>query len=147
MIIWSLKALTLLIGSKCVPNGTHTNHCCDNLAHASKVIKNSAMNMYMYNLYSHVYVYLHNYIYTHMYMFISYIQYVCNYIIIHVYRHIYVHVCMCVRVNTCTCRYLCMLIYMWILFRLSVKSEKSQILSPVLFLYQQHHLLHTNSSH
>ena len=38
---------SLLISSKCVPNGAHTNHCCANLAHASKRIKNSAQN-YIY---------------------------------------------------------------------------------------------------
>ena len=27
---------SLLIGSRCIPNGTHTNHCWSNLAHASK---------------------------------------------------------------------------------------------------------------
>ena len=33
----------MLIGSRCIPNGTHTNHCWANLAHASKVIKNSGV--------------------------------------------------------------------------------------------------------
>ena len=28
----------LLIGSRCIPNGAHTNHCRANLAHASKHI-------------------------------------------------------------------------------------------------------------
>ena len=32
----------LLIGSRCIPNGAHTNHCWANLAHASKPIKHSA---------------------------------------------------------------------------------------------------------
>ena len=32
----------LLIGSKCISNGTHTNHCWANLAHASKVIRKYA---------------------------------------------------------------------------------------------------------
>ena len=32
---------SFLIDSKCIPNGTHTNHCWANLAHASKLIKNS----------------------------------------------------------------------------------------------------------
>ena len=31
-----------LIGLRCIPNGTHTDHCWANLAHASKLIKNSA---------------------------------------------------------------------------------------------------------
>ena len=31
---------SLLIGSRCIPNGAHTNHCRANLAHASKRIKN-----------------------------------------------------------------------------------------------------------
>ena len=31
---------SLLFGSRCIPNGTHTNHCWANLAHASKGIKN-----------------------------------------------------------------------------------------------------------
>ena len=31
----------LLISSRCIPNGSHTNHCWANLAHASKRIKNS----------------------------------------------------------------------------------------------------------
>ena len=30
----------LLIGSRCIANGTHINHCLANLAHASKRIKN-----------------------------------------------------------------------------------------------------------
>ena len=30
----------LLIGSRCIPNGAHTNHCWTNLAQASKHIKN-----------------------------------------------------------------------------------------------------------
>ena len=30
---------SLLIGSRCVPNSAHTNHCRANLAHASKCIK------------------------------------------------------------------------------------------------------------
>ena len=33
----------LLIGSKCIPNGAHTDYCWANLAHASKLIKNSAL--------------------------------------------------------------------------------------------------------
>ena len=32
---------SLLIGSRCIPNGAHTNHFWANLAHASKLIKNS----------------------------------------------------------------------------------------------------------
>ena len=32
---------SLLIGSRYIPNGTHTNHCWANLAHGSKHIKNS----------------------------------------------------------------------------------------------------------
>ena len=32
---------SLLIASKCIPNGAHTNHCRANLAHASNLIKNS----------------------------------------------------------------------------------------------------------
>ena len=31
----------LLIGSRCIPNGAYTNRCWANLAHASKLIKNS----------------------------------------------------------------------------------------------------------
>ena len=31
---------SLLIGSRCILNGTHTNNCCSNLAHTSKHIKN-----------------------------------------------------------------------------------------------------------
>ena len=34
---------SLLIGSRCIPNGTHTNHCWGNLAHASKHIKTSGV--------------------------------------------------------------------------------------------------------
>ena len=34
---------SLLIGSRCVPNGAHTNYCWANLAHASKHIKNSTV--------------------------------------------------------------------------------------------------------
>ena len=41
MIILSLNSInSLLICSRCIPNGTHTNHCWVNLAHASKLIKN-----------------------------------------------------------------------------------------------------------
>ena len=42
MIILSLTVLTLfkLIGSRCIPNGTHTGHYWANLAHSSKLIKN-----------------------------------------------------------------------------------------------------------
>ena len=32
---------SLLIGLRCIPNGTHANHCWANLAHASIHIKNS----------------------------------------------------------------------------------------------------------
>ena len=32
---------SLLIGSRCIPNGTHTNHCWANLTHDSKFIKTS----------------------------------------------------------------------------------------------------------
>ena len=46
--IFSYSINSFLIGSKCIPNGTHTNHCWDNLADASKCIKNSVMYMYMY---------------------------------------------------------------------------------------------------
>ena len=35
----------LLIGSRCIPNGTHTKHCWANLAHASKHIKDSDNNL------------------------------------------------------------------------------------------------------
>ena len=42
MIILSLTALTLLIDSRCIPNGAHTNHCRANLAHATKTL------MYVY---------------------------------------------------------------------------------------------------
>ena len=41
MIISSLTSLTcLLIDSKCLPNGTHINHCGPNLAHTSTHNKN-----------------------------------------------------------------------------------------------------------
>ena len=36
---------SLLIGSRCILNGTHTNHCWPNLAHASKLIKNCDSNI------------------------------------------------------------------------------------------------------
>ena len=40
---------TLLIGSRCIPSGAHTNHCWANLAHASKRIKHSkGFLKYMY---------------------------------------------------------------------------------------------------
>ena len=38
----------LLIGSKCIPNGAHTNHCWANLAHASKHIKNCDVHVHVY---------------------------------------------------------------------------------------------------
>ena len=42
---------SLLIGSRCIPNGAHTNHVRANLAHASKLIKNSDSNiLYIYNI-------------------------------------------------------------------------------------------------
>ena len=40
---------SLLIGSKCIRNGTLTNHCWANLAHASKVIKNSDVHVHVHN--------------------------------------------------------------------------------------------------
>ena len=39
---------SLLIGSKCILNGAHTNHFGANFAHASKLIKISDVHMYMY---------------------------------------------------------------------------------------------------
>ena len=39
---------SLLISSRCFPNGTHTNYCWANLAHASKGIKNSDVYVYIY---------------------------------------------------------------------------------------------------
>ena len=41
LIIIQLSLTASLIGSRCIPNGTHTNHCWANLAHNSKFIKNS----------------------------------------------------------------------------------------------------------
>ena len=38
---------SFLIGSRCIPNGAHTNHCLTTLARASKLIKNSGMVIYM----------------------------------------------------------------------------------------------------
>ena len=35
----------LLIGSRCIPNGAHTNHFGANLAQASKLIKNSGIHI------------------------------------------------------------------------------------------------------
>ena len=35
----------LLIGSRCIPNGSHTNYCWANLAHSSKRIKNSDVHL------------------------------------------------------------------------------------------------------
>ena len=35
----------VLIGSRCIPNGIHSNHCRANLAHASKRIKNSGLQL------------------------------------------------------------------------------------------------------
>ena len=44
---------SLLIGSRCFPNGTHTKHCWANLAHASKHIKNSDVhNTHWYIVFS-----------------------------------------------------------------------------------------------
>ena len=40
---------SLLIGSKGIPNGACTNHCWANLAHASKLIKNSDSVYQTYN--------------------------------------------------------------------------------------------------
>ena len=40
---------SLLIGSRCIPNGAHTNHCWANLAHASNVSKTL---MWLYTWYS-----------------------------------------------------------------------------------------------
>ena len=37
-----------LIGSRCIPNGAHTNHFWANLAHASKLIKNSDLHVHVY---------------------------------------------------------------------------------------------------
>ena len=45
---------SLLIGSKCIPNGAHTNHCWANLARASKLSKNSVVyesNFVLYTCY------------------------------------------------------------------------------------------------
>ena len=36
----------LLIGSRCISTGAHTNHCWANLARVSKLIKNSVMYVY-----------------------------------------------------------------------------------------------------
>ena len=45
-----------LIGSRCILNGTHTNHFWANLAQASKVIKNSELHVHNFNsLISHPY--------------------------------------------------------------------------------------------
>ena len=37
----SITCNSLLICSRCLPNGAHTNHCWANLSHTSKCIKNS----------------------------------------------------------------------------------------------------------
>ena len=37
---------SLLIGSRWIPNDAHTNHCWANLAHVSKLIKNSDKHIY-----------------------------------------------------------------------------------------------------
>ena len=45
---------SLLIGSICIPNGTHTNHCWANLPHASKHIQNSDLHVCLkWNAWNH----------------------------------------------------------------------------------------------
>ena len=41
----SINCLLIIIGSRYIPNGTHTNHCGANLAHASKYSKNSDVHV------------------------------------------------------------------------------------------------------
>ena len=42
----------LLLGSRSIPNGTHTNHCWANLAHASKCIKTLTLGWLSGSLYN-----------------------------------------------------------------------------------------------
>ena len=55
---------TALIGSRCIPNGAHTNHCWANLLHSLKRIKNSDVLVSLL---------LHAYVYNYMYMYIMYL--------------------------------------------------------------------------
>ena len=43
--------VSLLIGSRCIPKGAHTNHCWANLAHTSKHIKTSLTCIHTYKVY------------------------------------------------------------------------------------------------
>ena len=93
---------SLLIGSQCIPNSTHTNHCRANLAHALKVIKNSDIHTYMY-----------------MYMYMSVIMQCCSgtcmynivmYIYMYVqYSHVHIHVC--VHVYECNYAYISVVLF------------------------------------
>ena len=79
---------SLLIGSRCIPNGAHTNHCRANLAHASKRIKNSV----------HTDRHRHRHTYTHVHT--------CTYMC----------VCLCLYVHVqCVCMNVYITIYMYMM--------------------------------
>ena len=65
---------SLLIGSRCIPNGAHTNHCLTNLARASKLIKNSGIFLRLFwklRLYMAVMLLL---LMIHVYIYILFIE-------------------------------------------------------------------------
>ena len=79
---------SLLIGSRCIPNGAHTNYCWANLAHASKCIKNSDICMYIYTVNIYIFYFFIFYFLFFLYFFYLYI-YTVN---IHIYI---IYTCIC----------------------------------------------------